>query len=194
MLQPADRPALEQPGDALRRPHDNCYWLLPGRIIAGEYPRSFDDRSSRAKLAAILGVGVRRFVDLTQEDELAPYDRLLHSEAAVLGATAYYQRYAIRDYGVPTVLRMRAILEAIDAAQDGVVYMHCWGGVGRTGTVAGCLLVEAGYKAEEAIAILARKWTVVAKRDRHPHTPESPEQFEFIRAWRRAEARREPPP
>ena len=33
-----DRLALASPGDALPRPHDNCYWLLPGRMLAGEYP------------------------------------------------------------------------------------------------------------------------------------------------------------
>ena len=184
MLQPADRLALSHPGDALPRPHENCYWLLPGRIIAGEYPRDFTEATSRSKLAAILDVGVRRFIDLTQEDELAPYDRLLHSEAAILGRTAYYQRYPIPDYDVPSIPEMRAILAAIHASGDGAVYLHCWGGVGRTGTVAGCLLVEAGYGPEEAIAILARKWMVVAKRDRHPYTPESREQFRFIRAWK----------
>jgi hypothetical protein len=187
MLQHADRLALAQPGDALPRPHENCYWLLPGRIIAGDYPRDFTEATSRAKLAAILEAGVRRFIDLTQEDELAPYERLLHSEAAIQGLTAQHRRYAIPDYGVPSVAGMRAILDALRASGDGAVYLHCWGGVGRTGTVAGCLLVEAGYSGEEAIAILARKWMVVAKRAHHPYTPESREQFRFIRAWNAGE-------
>jgi protein-tyrosine phosphatase len=79
---------------------------------------------------------------------------------------------------------MRTIIDAIGANRTGVTYVHCWGGVGRTGTVAGCLLVEAGFTSEEAIAILARKWVVMEKRGRHPRTPETREQFDFIRTWK----------
>ena len=79
---------------------------------------------------------------------------------------------------------MRTILDAIAANRDGVTYLHCWGGVGRTGTVAGCLLVEAGFTADEAIALLARKWLVMEKRNSHPRTPETHAQYEFIRTWK----------
>ena len=39
---------------------------------------------------------------------------------------------------------MRIILGALDTALKAgeIVYVHCWGGVGRTGTVVGCHLVE----------------------------------------------------
>jgi len=35
---------------------------------------------------------------------------------------------------------MHEILDTIDAALSAkrIVYVHCWGGVGRTGTVIGC--------------------------------------------------------
>ncbi len=31
------------------------------------------------------------------------------------------------------------------AVANGAVYVHCWGGVGRTGTVVGCWLLRHGY-------------------------------------------------
>jgi len=179
----AERLAFQQPGDALPRPHCNCYWLLPGRIVAGEYPRSLDEAGSRAKLRSILEVGVTQFIDLTEPHELDPYAEIMQSEAVARGLTAKHERHPIRDLRVPRAATMRAILESIVANRAGVTYVHCWGGVGRTGTVAGCLLVEAGFNAEEAIAILAGKWMVMAKRNRHPRSPETVEQLEFIRAW-----------
>jgi len=181
---PAERAAFDEPGDALVRPHANCYWLLPGRILAGEYPRNVDDASSQLKLRAILAAGVSRFVDLTESLELEPYAELMQSEAGRQGLTAAHARHPIRDLRVPEAGAMRAILEAIATHDAGVAYVHCWGGVGRTGTVAGCLLVEAGFTAEEAIAILARKWVVMEKRRRHPRTPETREQLAFIRTWK----------
>ena len=44
------------------------------------------------------------------------------------------------------------ILDAIRESTDrGVVYVHCWGGIGRTSTVVGCLLVDAGLDADAAL-------------------------------------------
>ena len=168
----------------LPRPHDNCYWLLPGRIIAGEYPRNLDDESSRLKLRTILAAGVTQFVDLTEAHELEPYTDIMQAEAAQQGLTAKHRRHPIRDLRVPKSDAMRVILDSVATNHAGVTYVHCWGGVGRTGTVAGCLLIEAGFTAEEAITILAKKWVVMEKRRRHPRTPETREQFEFIRAWK----------
>jgi hypothetical protein len=62
-------------------------------------------------------------------------------------------------------------------------YVHCWGGVGRTGTVVGCLLREQGFDAAAALAVIERKWRSMAKRDRHPNSPETPGQVAFIERW-----------
>lgn len=47
---------------------------------------------------------------------------------------------------VPTPATMTAILDAIDASLAGnePTHAHCWGGVGRTGTVIGRWLLRTG--------------------------------------------------
>ena len=48
---------------------------------------------------------------------------------------------------------MSGILDVLAAAErDGApAYVHCWGGIGRTGTVVGCHQRERGYSAERAL-------------------------------------------
>jgi protein-tyrosine phosphatase len=41
------------------------------------------------------------------------------------------------------------------ALERGSVYVHCWGGIGRTGTVVGCVLADVGLGYDEIIERLA---------------------------------------
>ena len=108
-------------------------WVLERRVLAGPHPRgTLDD---------ILAVGVTCFVDLTEEDA---YSARLHERAAALGRPVSHVHMPIADFTVPPVSHMRAILAAIREALDADerVYVHCLAGIGRTGTVVGCLLIE----------------------------------------------------
>lgn len=181
-----DRSRLALPGDAAPRPHSNCYWLLPGLILAGEYPRTLDEEKSRNKLTRIIECGIRDFIDLTEDTEpLAPYGATVTALGTAIREDVRHRRRAIRDFSIPSVTGMRSILDDIYAAvaQGRPVYVHCWGGIGRTGTVAGCLLVEAGFTPAEALELIAMKWKAMEKSARRPHSPETPEQAEFIRGW-----------
>lgn len=80
---------------------------------------------------------------------------------------------------------MRLVLNVLreNAEQGRVCAVHCRGGIGRTGLVIGCWLVEAGIArdGEEALRIIEREWRTVEKCKRFPHSPETGPQFEFVR-------------
>ena len=173
-------------------PHENCYRVPDTRLIAGEYPFSADPLEGREKLRAILDCGATWFVDLTEEGErgLLPYAQVLREELAVrgleLGVDVGYTRHPIRDIDVPTAERMQAILDEIESrtANGHTLYVHCWGGVGRTGTVIGCLLARSGLDYDAVVARLRELRQATRKRDRE--CPEVPAQHDLLR--RRAAA------
>ena len=100
------------------RPIPNSYWVRPGKLLAGEYPRTPLDGTSRTKLKQLLEADVTFFLDLTEagEYQLKPYTSLLQEEAAALGRTVEYRRRPIWDMSTPTVAGMVRILDTIDVA------------------------------------------------------------------------------
>lgn len=169
----------------LSRPLAQSYWVETGRLLAGEYPGAFDQEQTRKRLDALLEAGFDTFVDLTMPGEIAPYTNVLFEEARAYDVQATYHRFPIGDFGVPTPVLMNSILHRLEESLEAGkrVYLHCWGGIGRTGTTIGCYLVRQGRTAEEALEQLAAWWRTVPKSQFHPHSPETQEQADFIRAW-----------
>jgi len=169
----------------MNRPILDSYWVSPGFLLAGAYPCSFRESEALAKVDALLDAGIRSFVDLTEtEDGLVPYEALAKTLAAARDVEITYRRMAIRDRGIPSLEHMRSVLEQIDSeiAAGRPVYVHCWGGIGRTGTVVGCWMrTHDGCSSEEAIEKIAelRRGTP----DGRSASPETSEQREFIDAW-----------
>ena len=162
------------------RPDPNTYWVIPGRFLAGEYPGARDKAEAKTKIAAFLKAGITTFIDLTEAHELAAYHPLLPATGIE------YRRLSIRDLGVPhTRSHMTEILDAIDDAltRGRNVYVHCWGGIGRTGTVVACWLRRQGRNGEQALAELAGFWQTVGKRHRAPNTPETRGQVAWVHGW-----------
>ena len=154
------------------------YWVQD-RFLAGEYPGSADERRARERVRRFAAAGVTLFVDLTEEDEgLAPYAPLLDEGIRVV-------RVPVRDFACPEPEQIDQVIDLVDAelADGGLPYLHCWGGIGRTGTVVGCYLVEHGMDGEEALAAIAewRAGTLAAAR----RSPETDEQRALILGWER---------
>ena len=169
-------------------PLPNSYWLADGQLLAGEYPGDRDPAIAREKLSRLLDAGITCFIDLTECGELRPYEQLLNDESTLRGTTVRYVRHPIRDLCVPCVCEMQTILDEIDRALAAGMrtYVHCWGGVGRTGTVVGCYLARCGLSGEEALREVARLFatTTTFKRARHPDgSPETCGQKAMVRAW-----------
>ncbi|MGI9264539.1 MAG: protein-tyrosine phosphatase family protein [Gammaproteobacteria bacterium] len=171
----------------MRRPHDNTYWVEPGRLLAGEYPGAWNDQDTNTRLQGYLDCGVRDFLDLTFPDELRPYDHLLARLSEDMDVSTRYRRIPVRDMDVPHQLStMKHILDHVDQAmkRGAIIYIHCWGGIGRTGTTVGCYLVRHGISGVDALHHLASLWPAMAKSDRYPTTPQTHEQMAYIRNWR----------
>ena len=169
----------------LQRPLRESYWVEPGQFLAGEYPGKFEQELTRKRLDALIEAGFDTFIDLTNANEMFPYANILLEQAHAYDVEALYHRFPIGDFGLPTPETMNAILDTIEASlQSGRrIYLHCWGGIGRTGTTVGCYLVRQGKTAEEALDQLSAWWRGVPKSQYHPHSPETEEQVNFIRIW-----------
>lgn len=175
----------EQTPSAPATPFPNSYWVLPGRLLAGEYPGDLEPHKAHRKLTHMLQTGVRVFIDLTHpNNDLDSYHDILNEEADDLGVEVEIFEHPIEDFSTPAPLEMRAILDRIDQAllEEKTVYVHCWGGIGRTGTVVGCFLARHGLDGETALKQLAelRKSTPKGWLE----APESPEQVKMVLEWR----------
>ena len=171
--------------DNTERPISESYWVEPGRLLAGEYPGRYEVEQTRKRIDALIEAGFNTFIDLTKPDEISPYRNILFEQSQAYDVKVKYQRFPIGDFGLPTPEMMISILDTIDVELKAgrKIYLHCWGGIGRTGTTVGCYLVRRGKTGEEALRQLAVWWREVPKSQHHPHSPETYQQREFIRNW-----------
>lgn len=161
------------------RPLPNSYWVIPGRLLAGEHPIGPEADRALARLEQLSKAGIDCYIDLTEADEQPEYRHLLPRRTE-------YLRSAIVDTQVPNnVSQTRELLAAIRAAlaRERRVYVHCRAGIGRTGLVVGCFLAEEEQDGKSAIKRLNRLWRQSARAQAWPKVPQTAEQADYIRHW-----------
>eukprot|EP00667_Euglena_gracilis_P017218 EG_transcript_18110 len=139
----ADLPAIET--GQYFGPHSTCNWVIPGRLLAGAFPGDLQEPQHTERVRACLDSGVRTFVCLQPLAELARFNPYPHIARALLGPSAAEVEFLhapIPDGHVAPDARVRAAAETVIARllAHRIVYLHCWGGHGRTGTVASIVL------------------------------------------------------
>jgi hypothetical protein len=150
-------------------PTPESNWVIPGRLLVGAYPASRDDNETSQLLTSILKFGVTKFVCLQQEyrssgvteemwrngQGLRPYFEdvksifrnpddyeLVPEEGCTLPASVSFIHFPIKDCGITDDDRVidlsRSLVKAL--AYGDIMYLHCWGGHGRTGTIVSIML------------------------------------------------------
>ena len=177
------------PQDVL--PFVASYWAVPTNLLAGAFPNDhFEDESTQI-LERMLDLGIRHIINLTDSDESncrGDYFPDMTRLAAQRKIEVVFRQFPIPDRCVPSVEHMQMILDDIDDAllSQRPVYVHCWGGRGRTGTVVGCLLARNGV----AMGDDCLKMMADLRRDAsngHRESPETEEQREFVRQWKQGQ-------
>jgi ADP-ribosylglycohydrolase len=172
------------------KPLAESYWVIEGRLLAGKYPGGKTPKETEKRVTALLAAGFDAFIDLTEGGELAPYD-------IYLPGSAMYVRKPIPDHGVPPEAALMAqILSTLDDAlrKGRQVYVHCRAGIGRTGTVIGCHLIEhGGLQPAGALLRLNELWQGNSRAATWPDVPETEEQRDYILSWLPPGSRRPDP-
>ena len=156
--------------------------------MAGEYPIKADEASARRRIEKYLDCGITYFVDLTNIGEKPQYESILKTVATSKGLESWgYIRLPIQDFGIPSKEEMINILNTIDKAisKKHKVYVHCRGGIGRTGTTVGCYLARHGpFKyGEEALDEVNRLFQNSGRSYESSYSPETREQMDFVTTW-----------
>jgi hypothetical protein len=182
-------------GDSDHLPFSRSYWVVPGEFMAGCYPGSEDVHEAEKKLRGLLEHGILHVINLMEPSEFnrdmkpfVPYEGAMKSIANSMDLEVTFERIPIRDGWVPSHADMVAILDSIDShvEKGNAVYIHCWGGRGRTGTVVGCYLIRHELCEAHKVAgkiLELRKYT----EDHDEPSPERRRQYEMVLSWVRGE-------
>eukprot|EP00928_Gymnodinium_smaydae_P084083 TRINITY_DN67335_c0_g1_i1.p1 TRINITY_DN67335_c0_g1~~TRINITY_DN67335_c0_g1_i1.p1 ORF type:complete len:268 (-),score=19.61 TRINITY_DN67335_c0_g1_i1:480-1256(-) len=173
-----------------RGPHATCNFLLPGVLLAGSFPGDRSEPEHSQKIAACLHAGVNTFICLQQESELSrftPYMGRATEIYATMSSDAplEFLKCEIPDGHITSKESLTAAISTIafKIKEGRVVYVHCWGGHGRTGTLLCAFLVKVyGLTVDEAKAYFMATHSQ-RELPRNGYWPHGRAQYEQVRSF-----------
>jgi atypical dual specificity phosphatase len=146
----------------------DVWWIDEPRLLGSENPTTADLQELRAR-------GFNLIVSLLEEDLQPPRYNLARVEA--LG---YARRnIPVRDFSPPRIEQLVEFVEFLRQQPDDTkTIVHCYAGIGRTGTFAAAYWITKGLAVEDALTKVRRA---------RPEAVETPAQRaaldEFARQW-----------
>ncbi|CAE6972203.1 unnamed protein product [Symbiodinium sp. CCMP2592] len=160
------RMAILASGLKPQRFSEHANWLLPGHLMIGRYPYlnpvyCTSQREAVEQLHGLLKVGITTFVCLQTEipPQVGPASEEWPADGVpVTGFPGRFLPYAakaqslmpdlqfmhcpIQDLSTPRSRELSELVGELMQRMEAneVIYLHCWGGRGRSGVVAACLL------------------------------------------------------
>ena len=177
--------------EIVKVPFNRSYWVVPGKLLAGCYPGSEDPIEEGKRLKGLIQAGIRHVISLMEpqeynrpDDPFPPYVDHMEIIAEKMGITVTFDQISIKDFSVPTERQMVRILNQIDMCikYDKSVFLHCWGGKGRTGTIVGCHLARHGMATRNEV-IKKIKELRKNTEDFSDHSPETRKQINMVINW-----------
>ncbi len=171
-------------------PQIDMYWVLPGRLLAGDSPgHSFTETSKEvliSNLRTLLDMGVTFFIDLCDRRSGCSdrYERDLTALASERKKDVLYFPVRIPPQQLPTAEIIQSVLDLIDQAlEEGhIIYIHD-NYVQATETVLGCYFVQHGMEGSDALQELERLRE--GCRDSWRRAPAPERARSLVRNWHR---------
>ncbi len=162
----------------MNKPLRNSYCLYEN-LWAGEYPGNLLAEKAENRIAGMVKFGITAFIDLTEAGELEPYEPFLPENM-------FYKRFPIKDVSVPHTNDFAVnIVDKLEflLASSHKIYLHCWGGTGRTGTIGACFLIRKKNISGTAAIKLLRERFADNPKSKFRMTPDTMEQELFVRKF-----------
>lgn len=168
--------------DGLRCKPTGYSYRVDEHVWAGEYPVWEWEQGARIRqLKLFTDFGINYFLDLTEDGEMPPYAPFLSDN---IGRCSF----PIRNCGIPDsvcrVVDLFRVIEDVLTSRPGVkLYIHCVGGVGRTGMMVACYYIYfKDMNAGDALAEMRRRFAAHG-RSVWMSAPETQAQSDFIRIF-----------
>eukprot|EP00210_Caulerpa_lentillifera_P003291 g3142.t1 len=173
-------------------------WVIPGQLMVGRYPyiepgsqrRCNTHEKGIKQIEQIMDAQIETFVCL--QEELPPQKEMndtgsmgflpYHTWCEEFADSVEFLHFPIEDLSVPDKEALGCLLEDLNErlSSGEKMYIHCWGGRGRAGLVASCLLAKSfEISAEEALERIGRAFST--RKDSTYRSPETEEQVQFVK-------------